>query len=196
MVCGCGEGGLSADSACQDACGHCVMFCLPSCGIFTKYQRKQTWQDHLVLISFILRGFKCGGVCCAVVICGMMSRCGYMAWMCWWHNIYNVAMCGEVCCGVALVVLRCGRNPRGGRNVTGMCRRGGRRQGGLRQHQGSAQATAWCILVKLWRMSIVNDSYNEKNLFFGCWGKQPWLLVLRLRTSEPDHFKKSILGAS
>ena len=105
MVCGCGEGGLSADSACQDACGHCVMFCLPSCGIFTKYQRKQTWQDHLVLISFILRGFKRGGVCCAVVICGMMSRCGYMAWMCWWHNIYNVAMCGEVCCGVALVVV-------------------------------------------------------------------------------------------
>ena len=69
-----------------------------------------------------------------MIIQGMMSRCGYMAWMCWWHNNYNVAMCGEVCCGVALVVVcaEMWEKPagRGGRNVTGMCRRGGRRQGG------------------------------------------------------------------
>ena len=69
-----------------------------------------------------------------MIIHGMMSRCGYMAWMCWWHNNYNVAMCGEVCCGVALVVV-CAEKwekpaGRGGRNVTGMCRRGGRRRGG------------------------------------------------------------------
>ena len=71
-----------------------------------------------------------------MIIHGMMSRCGYMTcgWMCWWHNIYNVAMCGEVCCGVALVVVcaEMWEKPagRGGRNVTGMCRRGGRRRGG------------------------------------------------------------------
>ena len=71
---------------------------------------RYSFYECFVIKVLVLLGVpQCGecGVSSSVVICGMMSRCGYMAWgwMCLRQNIYNVAMCGEVCCGVALVVV-------------------------------------------------------------------------------------------
>ena len=112
-----------------------------------------------------------GVLCCSirygVVICGMMSMCGYMTcgWMCLWHNIYNVAMCGEVCCAMArgcgemcVATLcygtSCGEmweKPagRGGRNVTGMCRPSWRRK----EARGAAAAARQCLNLKTARCS-------------------------------------------